>query len=192
MSTAPTGAPVQEYVWNVDPPITPVAQSDFTETGVTTPTDVDVFQLCNVNIFRRFTFDPPVTQITCVPTLGPGITIQQVVAQTAFPLSSSCQVGQFSLVVRAAFFVRLSNNEFITCQVDTTYTSNLGAGSNCFLCGPLPTASLSNVQVDPSGTQITADLDVSSFDVCICQARAIKVTAAPSSVPDRVLPPFAT
>lgn len=191
MQAMPAGIPVQELVWQVDPPITPVAESDFTETGVATPTTVDVFQLCNVNIFRRFTFDPPATQILCTPTLVPGVTIQQVVAQTAFPLSSSCQVGQFSLVVRAAFFVRLSNNEFVTCQVDTTYTSDLGAGSSCFLCGPLPTASLSNVQVDPTGTQITADLDVTSFDVCICQARAIKVTAAPDSVSDRVLPPFA-
>lgn len=191
MHGVPFPAATFESVLQVDPPLTPVAESDFTETGVPVPTTLDVLQLTNVDILRRYTFAPPTTRISYRPALASGLTMQQVVGHTVFPLSSTCQDGQFSMVVRAAFFLQLSNNEFVTCQVDTTYTSRLGPGYGCFLSGPMPTATLNNIAIGGGGAVITADLSLSEFDVCICQTRAVKVVAAPADVSGRVMPRFA-
>ncbi|BDG59697.1 hypothetical protein [Caldinitratiruptor microaerophilus] len=192
MSAVPplAGGEIQIFHSDADPPITPTVCVDTTETGVLTPGTLDIVQLCRTKIRRRCSYDPPPTTITCSPTLPPGTTIVAVLFSTAFPLSSTCFNGQFTLTIRSAFFLQLSNGNFITCQVDTDFTDNLGSGTDCALSSPPPSATVSGATIIGGGTAVQATLDVGAFDVSICQDRAVKVVLAPSSVADRVTTPF--
>lgn len=190
MGLVADGGVVQDYVEEMTVDLAPAAESDFVASGVSVGEAVDVIQLCSVNIFRRFTFEPPRTLISFMPPMPRGVTITAVLGQKAFPLSSYGTEGRFTLVVRSAFFLQLSDNNFITCQVDTSYAAELGKGSVCALSSPLPASTLTGVKVDPGGTSITAHLNTGRFEVSMSQHRAVKVVAAPDSVPDRVMAPF--